>query len=169
MSNRPTQRVRWRRCLARRLGTRGGAAVELALCLPLLLLLLVGVAEFGRALYTQHVLIKGVRDSVRYLARVADPTAAPYQTIATNLALRGSTSASEPLLLPNAGGGNTPPEGANIVFLIAETTDPTAFYSPTQIVIGTLSYPFSSPLMSAFGFTGTFTMTLSHAERYIGA
>jgi uncharacterized membrane protein len=47
---------------------RGIAAIEMAVVTPILLMLLLGVAEFGRLLLTQNMLDKSVRDGVRHLA-----------------------------------------------------------------------------------------------------
>ena len=47
---------------------RGVAMVEFAIALPLLLLLLLGIAEFGRMLYHYNNLLQANRDAVRYLA-----------------------------------------------------------------------------------------------------
>jgi Flp pilus assembly protein TadG len=47
---------------------RGVAMVEFAIALPLLLLLLLGIAEFGRMLYQYNNLLQANRDAVRYLA-----------------------------------------------------------------------------------------------------
>ena len=47
---------------------RGIAAIETAIALPVLLLLLVGTAEIGRAFYQYNTLTQAVRSAVRYLA-----------------------------------------------------------------------------------------------------
>lgn len=47
---------------------QGVAMVEFAIALPLLLLLLLGVAELGRMLYQYNNLLQADRDAVRYLA-----------------------------------------------------------------------------------------------------
>lgn len=52
---------------------RGAAAVEFALLLPLLVALVMGVAEFGRAYHTQTVLSAAARDGVRVMALQNDP------------------------------------------------------------------------------------------------
>jgi Flp pilus assembly protein TadG len=49
--------------------TRGNAAVEMALMLPFLLVLLLGSIELGRYFLNQHVMVKGLRDAARYAAR----------------------------------------------------------------------------------------------------
>ena len=47
---------------------QGVAMVELTIALPLLLLLLLAIAEFGRMLYHYNNLLQANRDAVRYLA-----------------------------------------------------------------------------------------------------
>ncbi len=48
----------------------GSAAAEMALVLPLLLLLLFGAFEVGNFFLSEHVVQKGVRDAARYASRV---------------------------------------------------------------------------------------------------
>lgn len=48
---------------------RGAVAVEFALLLIPLLIMIVGVAEYGRALFQYNTITKSVRDSVRYLSQ----------------------------------------------------------------------------------------------------
>jgi Flp pilus assembly protein TadG len=51
-------------------GRQGGvAAVELALILPIMLVLVFGITEIGRALYQYDGLVKATRGAVRYLAQ----------------------------------------------------------------------------------------------------
>ena len=47
---------------------RGAAVVEFAIVLPLLVSLLVGIAEFGRAYYVQTTLSGAAREGVRVMA-----------------------------------------------------------------------------------------------------
>lgn len=47
---------------------RGAAAVEFALLLPVLLLILLGILEFGRAFNTQITLTQAAREGVRVMA-----------------------------------------------------------------------------------------------------
>ncbi len=54
---------------------RGAAAVEFALCLPLLLLLVFGIIDFGRALNAQITLSQAAREGVM-LAAEGDSSAA---------------------------------------------------------------------------------------------
>jgi hypothetical protein len=50
--------------------THGNAGVEFALLLPLLVMLLFGGIEVGRALHDFHVVNETVRDAARYMSRV---------------------------------------------------------------------------------------------------
>ena len=50
---------------------RGVPAIEMAIALPVLLLLLVGTAELGRAFYQYNTLTQSLRNAVRYLADTA--------------------------------------------------------------------------------------------------
>ncbi|MDE2387811.1 MAG: pilus assembly protein [Betaproteobacteria bacterium] len=81
---------------------QGAVAVEFALLLLPLLLLLLGVAEFGRALYQYNTLVKTTRDSVRHLSHL-NPASSGYadaKTEATCLAVYGNTTCSGVTLLP---------------------------------------------------------------------
>jgi hypothetical protein len=51
------------------LDCRGSAAVELALVLPLLLVILFGSVELGNYFMNEHSLVKAVRDGARFAAR----------------------------------------------------------------------------------------------------
>jgi Flp pilus assembly protein TadG len=55
---------------------RGAAAVEFALVAPLLLLMVLGIAEFGRAFHVQTTLSQAAREGVRVMALQNDPAAA---------------------------------------------------------------------------------------------
>jgi len=61
-------------------GDRGQSLVEFALVVPLLLILIVGIAEFGRAWMTRNILTGAAREAVR-IAVVAPP--AGSQALAT--------------------------------------------------------------------------------------
>jgi hypothetical protein len=95
---------------------KGVAMVEFAIVLPLLLMLLFGITELGRALYQQNSLYKAVESGARYLSRVHgvllieddDGNKCVKQTswgdsekIAKNMIIYGRTAAGGPTLLPN--------------------------------------------------------------------
>ena len=69
---------------------RGAVAVEFAILLPLLLMLVLGTIEFGRAYNAQITLTNAARDGVRVMAIANDPTAA--KAAAKNAASSVSTT-----------------------------------------------------------------------------
>lgn len=91
---------------------QGLAAVELAIVLPVFLILLLASAELGRALFQYNTLHKAVRDGARYLAEhalnsvpVIEITAATT-TATRNLVLYGSPSGGGTPLLPGLAPGD---------------------------------------------------------------
>lgn len=78
---------------------RGIAAVELALLLVPLLLIVLGVAEFGRAIHTFNTLGKGARDAARHLSQHG-PGDAAVQAEARCLAVHGRADCSGAALAP---------------------------------------------------------------------
>lgn len=50
--------------------SRGSSAVEFALALPMMLVLMFGGLEAGHFFWTEHKLVKAVRDGARYAARL---------------------------------------------------------------------------------------------------
>ena len=90
------------------LDNRGVAFLEFTILFPLLLVLTLGVFEFGRAMLDHHKIDKAVRDAARYLARVPVTCAtagtnngtidSSYITNAKNLALNGAISGGTAIL-----------------------------------------------------------------------
>jgi Flp pilus assembly protein TadG len=71
-------------------GTQHGVAlIELALVMPLLLLLTFITTEFGRAMYEYNAVVKSTRDAVRYLSVQTQGT---HVTEARNLIVYGNTA-----------------------------------------------------------------------------
>lgn len=71
---------------------RGAVAVEMALLLVPLLMIALGITEYGRAMFQYNALTKTVRDSARYLTQF-NPSASDYSTFVQNakcLAVYGS-------------------------------------------------------------------------------
>lgn len=71
---------------------RGVALIELALAIPLMIMLSMIVIEFGRAMYEYNTVTKSVRDAVRYLTVQLPPTPTSCPPEATKLVRYGSTS-----------------------------------------------------------------------------
>lgn len=75
----------------------GAVLVELALMLPLLILLSVTTAEIGRAMYQYDTLVRSVRASVRYMSMQPQNTKAAE---AANIVVYGTTAGGGSKLLP---------------------------------------------------------------------
>ena len=71
--------------MAKQGGDRGAVVVEFALLVPLLLLLVLGIAEFGRAFSVQTSLSGAAREGVRVMALQNSPSAARAATRAAAL------------------------------------------------------------------------------------
>ncbi len=150
---------------------RGAAAAEMALMLPVLMLVMFGIFEFGRLVHDYHVINKGVRDAGRYLSRLdlSCPGAAVSAATlaeARNLAMTG-----------NIGGGN---------ILLYYWNDPTtvvvntncsatggyagAFAGDPEIasVVVTADVPFNFSFLAPFLDNPVLTMQARHQEVVIG-
>lgn len=79
---------------------RGVAAVELALLLPVLLFIVFGITEFGRALYAYNTLVKNTRDAARYYAAQQAGNPPAKETEIKNMAVYGSTTNTGSPLAP---------------------------------------------------------------------
>lgn len=73
-----------------RANERGAQLVELAIVLPIFLLLLAATAEFGNYFYTYVTLTRATRIAARHLS--ARPYTAEEKTVAKNLAVCSSTA-----------------------------------------------------------------------------
>lgn len=77
-----------RRTLRRR---RGAAAVEFAIVLPLFILMIVGILEFGRMIMVQNVLTNAAREGAR-LACIDGSTEATVQAAVTTFLINASVT-----------------------------------------------------------------------------
>jgi len=90
-------------CARRKDGDRGAAAVEFALCLPILLLLVFGIIDFGRALNAQLTLTQAAREGVRLAALGYSNGAVAARAQAAAPELSGVTVAVTAACAPGAG------------------------------------------------------------------
>ena len=88
---------------------RGAAAVEFALVAPLLLLLVLGIAEFGRAYNISTTLSAAAREGARTMALQNSTSAAraAAQAAAPGVSLSSSQISVTPAACPAAGTGST--------------------------------------------------------------
>lgn len=128
--------------MTRSLSDRGAAAVEFALVVPVLLTLVLGIMEFGRAYNIQTTLSNAARDGVRVMALQNDRVAS--REAVKNAAFGLDISDSDIVVTPN----NCAP------------TDST----PTATV--TVTFPFE--LLSGFLPLDDFTLTGTGSMRCNG-
>ena len=80
--------IRLRQLLRRGRGQEGAVAVEFALILPILVLLVAGIMDFGHYWYIGHVLSDASREGARYGTRYVthfDPTKGTVRTLPKDL------------------------------------------------------------------------------------
>lgn len=151
--------------------SRASAAVEFALVLPFMVILLAGVTELGKALWHQHTLTKSVRDGARFLARNQDPTSAAAQTAVKNIVVRGvydsSANSNLPLLVSYYSGpptitissfnnNGTPPFRGPAILKIVDVS--VSVVAPTD----------AFPLLSLINGMEGISFAARHKERFIG-
>ena len=79
---------------------RGAALLETAITIPIILLIAVGIFEFGRAYQTQQVLTNAAREGAR-TAVLPDATDAQVTTIVRNYLTSGGLKAVNPVITHN--------------------------------------------------------------------
>jgi Flp pilus assembly protein TadG len=85
------RRTTWRQLSRFAQRERGSQLVELAIVLPIMLMTLASIAEFGNFFYTYTTLAKATRGGARYL--VSKPYSAVEQSKAASLAVYGNSDA----------------------------------------------------------------------------
>ena len=134
---------------------KAAALVEFAIVLPILLLIVFGIVDFGRALYTANNLTSAVREG----ARLASTQISPDATVAAQkTAVSNAVKAYVVAFGGNAG---------------APTVSETFVGAPPNmqsITVSIVSYPFTpiTPLAGLIGL-GTIQMSPSATFRWEGA
>jgi Flp pilus assembly protein TadG len=131
---------------------RAAALVEFAIVLPILLLLVFGIIDFGRALYTANNLTAAVREG----ARLASTQISPDPTTGGSMAAV-QTAVSAYVV---AFGGNPGPPTVSETFSGA----PPAMQSVTVQIV---SYPFT-PITPIAGMIGMGTISMSPSATFRG-
>ncbi|MFQ6017192.1 MAG: TadE/TadG family type IV pilus assembly protein [Kiloniellaceae bacterium] len=165
---------------------KGTAAVEFAMVLPVLTVLLFGAIDIGRLLVDYHAVSKSIRDATRYLTRIdatamglscstgtVDQSSAPAVQ-AMMLAMTGSLDGSTDFLLPYW--NNTASLSAAGIAITVDCFDNTAntvqgYYAGlTQIPSLVMSAQVSFPFLNGFvlGRGNALTFTIRHKEVHFG-
>lgn len=140
----------------------GLAIVEMAICAPLLLLLLFATAEIGRLLAQYNTLTKSVRDGARFAVTGAAVSAGSTRIVnitpeirdqTRNLVVRGTTSATGPALLP---GFTT--QGVSVTSDANGFVTVSATYTFVPVLSTLPTFGFGSPINLARPLTATVVM-----------
>lgn len=129
-----------RRLRAERARHKGAAVIEFALVLPVLLMILLGIIDFGLAIYTQSVITHASREGARagVVLALNRPSASTIQTVVQNELIRSLGSLNQFGVL-----SFTPPApcvdtGNNLTVQIA--------YSFQGFALGVLGKTFNHPI-----------------------
>ena len=129
---------------------RGAALLEFSFMLLLLLILIFGIVDFGRAIYTANALSLAAREGARYAAVSSTPTAADIQdtVIAHMSPFAGTLSRSNITVTFNYGSSGSPP--------------------PLQSTTVSVAYPFTwlTPIRALLGLSSTRAIHTSAQYRY---
>jgi len=121
---------------------RGVAAVELALLLTPLVLMVFGTTELGRAIYSYNTLDKAVRDAARHLSQHG-PGDATIAAEARCLAVTGTTDCSGAALVPGLTSAMVTICDASLC-PSTHANQLTGLGSVNLVTAGILNYPFNS-------------------------
>lgn len=153
----------WRKVKSILRSDDGAALVECAIILPVFLVLVCGVYEFGFYLYQQQLMTSGVRDAARYLTLTADPASSTNQSAAKHIAVSGFVN-----------GGAARVNGwtaSDISIAVTAVDNSVGSYSGGSVIqIVTVSTSFEDPSLGFLGLLGLTkpTIRLSHQERFVG-
>ncbi|MFH1277905.1 MAG: TadE family protein [Candidatus Eisenbacteria bacterium] len=134
----------FRRMIDRKKDSRGQAVVEFALVLPLILLILLGITEFGRAFWTLNVVSQAAREGARLAAVGGDQAAVEARVM---------------LVLDAA---NVTPASGGIVYTAPDPTDP----DPTVTVAVSSDFQFLSG--NVLPISGTIPLSSTSVMRFEG-
>jgi Flp pilus assembly protein TadG len=144
---------------------QGTALIESAIVLPVFLLLVGGIFEFGYFFYQQQLMTIGVRDAARYLALTTNPNSAANQSDAINLAVYGLISGS---ITPRVSGWST--SDVRVSVTAANNSSGIIYCGGCPVEIITVSTSFTDPSLGFLGLLGLNppTISVSHQERWVG-
>ena len=100
------RRLHWRRNSAAREVRRGAIFVELAIVLPIFLLMFIGIIEFGRAVMVQQIVTNAALEGARR-AIVPGATQAQVQTLVENYLANTSIDPADCTITIQSGSGGS--------------------------------------------------------------
>ena len=146
----------------------GAAVLEAAIVLPVLLVLMGGIYDFGRAYATMSAAQKSLRGAVRYLTLqpFAFACGNTAQGNAKNIALYGNTAGTGSALVSGW-------QAADISVSIVDGNNAainncTNYPTVVKISMSSSKVPYNSLMWGIIGLPNTINMNVAHQERWIG-
>lgn len=148
---------------------RGSSAVEFALYLPVLMILVVGMSEVSVAIMQSVALEKSLRSGALYASRANLPLSDATRTEVTNIIKKGNTAGTGSYLIDSWNESSATLSISVSNYTMATTTSVLGSNQlPVITVTAIVPYrPILSDLLSAFGM-GVFTLSLSQQQAHIG-
>ena len=117
----------------KRFDERGAAAVEFGIILPVLMLILFGIIEFGMIMFSREVITNASREGARagIVQSATKPTTGQIQAVVTNY-LTGTGINPATVTIAVAGAGLTAPNTLSVT-----VTYPYNFFAPAILGLGT--------------------------------
>ena len=144
---------------------RGAAAIEFGLLVPLFMLFLLGVVEFGRVLAQSNAVTKGVRAGVALAVRSNDPITAAQETSVINLVKYGNTAGTGSFLVD--GWSDTVNSDVD-VSVVRNFSGGGVTGLPVIRVVATVPYTPLAPGLFSFAGLSTFNIVVDHEQAFIG-
>lgn len=145
-----------------RRSSRGAAAVEFALLLPLLVIMVVCMVEFGRAISQSNGLERGLRAGASFAARSDIPFDAITQQRINNLVRTGDLSGNAPLLVSGWADPSATLTITTTTFTVAQNEVPLIRLEGSVPLD-----PLLPGLLAAVGLS-EFNLSAVHEQAYIG-
>lgn len=146
----------------RRFGVETGAGpiVEFAIIVPVLLLLVLGAIDLGRAFFQKNNLVSAVREGARFAAVQANVCSAATQTAIRNR-VRGYFSSV-------GDSASAPANTAAAIPVSVLGTNPCTTGQPTSITVGIATYTYTplTPIFALLNRAGTINLTASANYRW---
>ena len=144
---------------------RGAAAIEFGLLVPLFMLFLLGVVEFGRVLAQTNGVEKGVRAGVALAVRSNNPITAAQTTSVENLVKYGNTGGTGAFLVDSW--SDTGNSSATITVVRTYTGGGVTDLDVIGVV-ATVPYTPLAPGLFAFAGLSSFDIVVNHEQASIG-
>ena len=143
-------------------GEHGSMLVEVAIAMPLLLLVFTGIFDFGIAYYDQLTLTQAVGTGAQYLQEIRTSTSNPCADTLTAIQNAAPTLAPGKIAIAITMNGTSEPSSGTPTTNLSRSGAQSYLVQQTPVVV-TATYPCSLPIVFTRGSTWISTCQLSTA------